>query len=88
LPPPNPDDLSTLDSLFSTVHGGLDIVPLNSGSYDELAGRAKALSECGVENIDVMSIGDLLVHFTVPRRKKDVGRVAVLRGRPRQSRRS
>ncbi len=88
LPPPNPDDLSTLDSLFSTVHGGLDIVPLISGSYDELAGRATALSDCGVDNIDVMSISDLRVHFAVPWRKKDVGRVAVLRGSPRESRRS
>jgi hypothetical protein len=88
LPPPNPDDLSTLDSLFSTVHGELDIVPLISGSYDEFAGRATALFEYGVDNTDVMSIGDLLVYLIVPRRKKKAGRVAVLRGRPRESRRS
>lgn len=88
LPPPNPDDLSTFDSLFSTIHGELDIVPLISGTYDDLADRATTLTVHDVENVSVMSIEDLLAHLTVPRRKEDVERVAVLCSRQREARRS
>lgn len=85
LPPPDPDDISTYDSLFSTIHGELDIVPRISGAYDDLHDRASPLRVHGVDGIRVMSIEDLLVHLTVPRRKKDVSRVAVLRARQRES---
>lgn len=88
LPDADPDNIETLDSLFSTRHGELDIVPWISGTFEELIHRAAVLPVRGVDNVDVMSIDDLLVHLTVPRRKKDVGRVAVLRGRQRESSRS
>lgn len=79
LPIPDPNDVSTFDSLFSTNHGELDIVPLISGSYATSIGAASSLTVRGVEDVQVMSISDLLVHLTVPRRKKDADRVRALR---------
>lgn len=84
LPDADPDHIETFDSLFSTRHGELDIVPRISGTFEELIDRAAVLTVHGVDNVDVMSIEDLLVQLTVPRRKKDVERVAVLRVRQRE----
>ncbi len=84
LSPPNPDDVSTYDSLFSTLHGELDIVPRISGTYDDLVPRASTLRVHGIDGVRVMSIADLLARLTVPRRKKDADRVTVLRERQRE----
>ncbi len=84
LPPPDPDDVSTYDSLFSTIHGELDIVPRISGTYDHLAPWTAVLTVHGVNGVRVMGIADLLARLTVPRRKKDAARVAVLRQRQRE----
>jgi hypothetical protein len=76
---PDPSDIATFDSVFRTRHGDLDIVPLISGTYDDLIQRAQRLVCHGVPDVPVMSIEDLLVRLTVPRRAKDAGRVAGLR---------
>lgn len=39
LPDADPDNIETLDSLFSTRHGEMDIVPRISGAYEELIKR-------------------------------------------------
>lgn len=84
LPDFDPSDVSTFDSLFSTIHGELDIVPRISGAYDELIDRATTMTVHGVDNVPVASIEDLLAYLTVPRRKKDASRLAVLRARQRE----
>ena len=76
---PDPADITTFDSLFRTCHGELDIVPVISGHYDDLAPRAHRMEVHGVRGISVMSIEDLLTRLTVPRRAKDASRVAGLR---------
>jgi hypothetical protein len=84
LPPPNPADIATCDSLFSTIHGELDIVPRISGTFDDLRARATALTVHGVGQVPVMSIADLLARLTAPRRKKVIARVEMLRARQRE----
>jgi hypothetical protein len=76
---PDPSDIATFDSVFRTRHGDLDIVPLISGTYDDLIRRARSLTVHGVPDVPVVSIEDLLVCLTVPRRAKDAARVAGLR---------
>lgn len=83
LPPPDPADLSTFDSLFSTIHGALDIVPRIGGTFEDLAPRAALLTVHGIGGVRVTGIADLLDRLTVPRRRKDAPRVAVLRQRQR-----
>lgn len=86
---PDPEDIATFDSVFRTRYGDLDIVPLISGTYDDLVPRARRLTVHGVPNVPVMSVEDLLARLTVPRREKDADRVAglreVQRGAPGQS---
>jgi hypothetical protein len=79
LPPPDPSDISTFDSMYDTRYGDLDIVPEIAGTYDDLVGRACCLTVAGVPGLLVASIEDLLARLTVPRRAKDGPRVAALR---------
>lgn len=80
LPPPDPSDISTFDSMYDTKHGDFDIVPEIAGTYDELVGRARRLTVAGVPGVLVTSIEDLLARLTIPRRAKDGPRAAALRG--------
>lgn len=79
LPDPDPVDITTFDSMYETIHGDFDIVPLISGTYQDLAPRSSRMNVSGVPNIQVISIADLLIRLTVPRRDKDHSRVAALR---------
>lgn len=81
---PDPTDATTFDSLFSTRHGELDIVPHLCGSFEWLDRRAVPLTVQGLKNLRVTHIDDLLGLITVPRRTKDIPRVADLRTRQRQ----
>lgn len=76
---PDPDDLTTFDSLFSTDHGELDIVPAIAGIFADLEPRASRMTVHGVPDVPVSSVEDLLTRLTVPRRAKDAGRVRGLR---------
>ena len=78
---PDPNEISTFDSLFLTRYGELDIVPLIAGTYGELIQRAATMTVHGVPDVRVASVADLLAHLTVPRRAKDAGRVQALRQR-------
>lgn len=82
-PPLDPLRPESFDSLFETTYGALDIVPVVSGVYSDIAPRATELAVYGVTNVQVMSIEDLLAQLTIPRRKKDATRVAQLRLRQR-----
>ena len=80
---PDPADPSTFDELLESCHGALDIVPLVSGTYEDLAPRAATIEAFGVALL-VESIADLLATLTIPRRPKDVERVATLRALQRR----
>lgn len=73
-----PDDPKSVDHLFTTRCGNLDVVPELVGSYDYLLERAVPLQAYGHE-VWVAHVDDLLSTLTVPRRKKDRARVARLR---------
>lgn len=75
---PNPDDVSSFDTLLRTRLGNLDIVPELSGTYESLMKRALRLDAWN-HTIWVVHIDELLSALTVPRRKKDVARVRQLR---------
>lgn len=75
---PDPDDISTLDHLFITRFGNLDVVPELSGTYDDLKQRALEFQAYG-QKLWVAHVDDLLAALTVPRRQKDVSRVRQLR---------
>lgn len=75
---PDPTDLRTLDHLFLTRHGNLDIVPDLVGDYAELSVRADRRTAFGQELL-VAHVDDLLARLTVPRRAKDIERVRRLR---------
>ena len=75
---PDPEDVASFDHKLRTRLGDLDLVPTLAGGYAELAARAVTLSVEGVD-VPVASIADLLAKMTVPRREKDVPRVAALR---------
>lgn len=79
LPPPDPDDVDSFDSMYSSVHGDFDVVPRLAGTYDDLVRRAVPLTVSGVPGVLVCSIEDLLARLTVPRRTKDASRVEALR---------
>lgn len=76
---PDPLDPGTLDHLFASRHGNLDIVPVIAGRYEELAGRA-VTRPYGALEVVVAHVDDLLARLTVPRRPKDAARVDALRG--------
>jgi hypothetical protein len=75
---PDPDDVSTLDHLFHTRHGNLDVVPDLTGDYGTLMKRAVRMEAHGQE-VCVVHVDELLTALTAPRRKKDVPRVRQLR---------
>jgi hypothetical protein len=75
---PDADDLSTLDHLFQTRHGNLDVVPELTGDYETLVKRAVKMEAHGQE-VWVVHVDELLTALTIPRRKKDVSRVRQLR---------
>lgn len=73
-----PDDPGTIDHLFTTRYGNLDVVPELAGSYDVLKARA-TLMRVFEREVYVANIDDLLATLTVPRRDKDRARVLRLR---------
>jgi hypothetical protein len=80
---PDPERPATLDHLFATAHGALDVVPELAGRYEDLAPRARAL-EVGGHRVWIAPLDDLLARLTVPRRGKDRARVQALRALQRQ----
>jgi len=80
---PDPADPASFDYLLQSKYGAIDIVPVISGSYDELMPRAAKLT-VESERVWVEAISDLLATLTVPRRKKDRDRVQQLRAIQRQ----
>lgn len=81
---PDPGDESTFDTLFATIHGELDVVPSLCGTYEDLLAGCATLTVHGVAGVQVIGIADLLTGMTVPRRPKNVARVAALRRRQRE----
>lgn len=79
LPEPDPADVASYDSMYSTRFGDFDIVPDLTGTYAELAPRSELLPVHGVRKVRVMSKEDLLARLTIPRRAKDADRVEALR---------
>ena len=75
---PDVDDPTTFDHLFFTRHGNFDVFPEVGGTYGELMHRTAQIRWDGLV-LQVAHIDDLLARMTVPRREKDVSRVAVLR---------
>jgi hypothetical protein len=69
---------STFDTLLTTSHGALDVVPEVVGRYSELVTRAIRVNAFGTE-VMVESVEDLLGTLTIPRRAKDRDRVVALR---------
>jgi hypothetical protein len=75
---PNPRDPATFDYLLDSDFGSIDIVPLISGTYEQLAPRAATVRRGG-RSVLVEAVSDLLATLTVPRREKDANRVRELR---------
>ncbi len=75
---PEVDDIDSFDHRFVTRLGDLDIVPRLTGTFAELRPRAERLAIQGRATL-VAPIGELLARLTVPRRAKDIARVAALR---------
>ncbi len=75
---PDIGDLGTLDHLFVTRLGNFDVVPELTGTYEFLSRRARQMPWQGV-NLRLAHIDELLARLTVPRREKDIARVAGLR---------
>jgi hypothetical protein len=75
---PDPDDSTSFDHLLQSSLGSIDIVPIVSGTYEELSARAVHVDVDG-EDVAVESVPDLLATLTVPRREKDRDRVRQLR---------
>jgi hypothetical protein len=75
---PDPTDCTTMDHLFLSRYGNVDVVPELSGTYETLMRRAVLMHAYG-HGVWVTHIDDLLATLTVPRRKKDVARVRRLR---------
>jgi hypothetical protein len=80
---PNTKDLLSFDHLFTTKHGNFDVVPEIAGTFDVLNERAIA-REVGSIVLRVCHVDDLLARITIPRREKDIPRVAVLRSIQRE----
>jgi hypothetical protein len=81
---PNPKEPASFDHLLQSALGSIDIVPVVSGTYDELVVRAVRVSFEG-HDVCAESVADLLATLTVPRREKDRDRVQQLRGIQRAS---
>jgi len=79
---PDPADPGSFDTQLETRLGAIDIVPVISGSWDDLIERAARVRAFGQE-VFVASIADQLATLTVARRGKDRARVEALRLRQR-----
>ena len=75
---PNPRDPATFDYLLDSDFGSIDIVPVISGTYEQLAPRAASVRRSG-HSVLVEAVSDLLATLTVARREKDADRVRQLR---------
>jgi hypothetical protein len=75
---PDPEDVASLDHLFYTRYGNLDVVPELTGGYDTLLKRATRMIVDG-HQVWVVHVDELLAALTIPRRKKDTSRVQQLR---------
>ena len=75
---PDVADPRTLDHLYVTRLGNFDVVPEIAGTFETLRPRA-CLRSCEGCEVWLAQIDDLLDRLTVPRREKDVPRVAALR---------
>lgn len=75
---PDPANVSSFDSLFTSRYGNFDIVPEVSGTYDTLMKRAVPMLAWGY-TIWVVHVDELLAALTIPRRRKDAPRVRALR---------
>lgn len=75
---PDPRDPATFDYVLDSDFGSIDIVPVISGTYEQLATRAVRVRR-GRHAILVEAVSDLLATLTMPRREKDVDRVRELR---------
>jgi hypothetical protein len=75
---PDTEDSQTLDHLYATRFGDLDVVPNLAGTYETLRPRASLCTLAG-RDVWLAHVDDLLARMTVPRREKDIPRVAQLR---------
>ncbi len=75
---PNAGDLSSLDNLYRSRLGNFDVVPLITGTYEELKPRAMQIPVYDCEPW-VAHVDELLARLTVPRRERDISRVTQLR---------
>lgn len=80
---PNPADPATFDHLLDSDYGSIDIVPVVSGTYEQLAPRAASFRR-GQHSFLVEALSDLLATLTVARREKDADSVRELRRLQRQ----
>jgi hypothetical protein len=71
-------DPATFDYLLDSDFGSIDIVPVISGTYEQLAPRAVNVRR-GQHSVLVEGVSDLLATLTMPRREKDADRVRELR---------
>ena len=75
---PSVHDVSSLDHCYRSQFGNFDVVPRVGGTYEVLKRRAVQIPAFGY-NPWVAHVDELLARLTVPRRDKDVTRVAQLR---------
>jgi hypothetical protein len=66
---PDPEDPASFDHLLQSRLGSIDIVPLVSGTYEELSVGAVRI-DVEDEEVWVESVADLLATLTVPRRER------------------
>lgn len=81
---PEPEHITSFDTLFYTRFGNLDIVPDLVGDYSYLTQRAVMIKAFETP-VWVAHVDDLLATLTVPRRVKDQARVKLLREIQRKS---
>ena len=73
---PNPRDPATFDYLLDSDFGSIYIVPLISGTYEQLAPRARRACGGSQHSVLVEAVSDLLTTLTVPRRENAPTRCA------------
>jgi hypothetical protein len=75
---PDVEHVATLDHLFFTRLGNLDVLPEIAGDYEVLRQTAVRQNAFG-HQVWTAHVDDVLAKLTVPRREKDVARVQELR---------
>ena len=75
---PNPANIETLDHLFTTKHGDLDVVPRICGTYEELLPQAKKVQAFGAE-VYVAHFDEVLSRIESVEREKDRDRIDRMR---------